>query len=253
MRKSVINSSNQKSPFQKVIIIIGNNGTGKTCLLTQLTKQRVSKSYISTYGADYYLKEYTTKQNKKMSLALWDTNGSEKEVSILPSRLYASASAFIIMCSYDNIKSYQDLAEWIEFYRNQRDKSGVKTEFNNKRLTTIVVINKKDIKDKKFKKEDVQELIHKNYPTVFICELSTFNEKKVKLLFTKITKLITKNEDQGDLTFDENEITKIENDIIRDNSTSRLKTDDNECFDLFNSSIRIEKVYDKKCGNCCYI
>ena len=68
MRKSVINSSNQKSPFQKVIIIIGNNGTGKTCLLTQLTKQRVNKNYISTYGADYYMKEYTTKQNKKFTI-----------------------------------------------------------------------------------------------------------------------------------------------------------------------------------------
>ena len=126
------------------------NGTGKTCLLTQLTKQRVNKNYISTYGADYYMKEYTTKQNKKFTLSLWDTNGSEKEVSILPSRLYSTASAFIIMCSYDNLQSYLDLAEWIEFFRNQRDKSNINNEFNNKRLTTIVVINKKDIKDKTF-------------------------------------------------------------------------------------------------------
>ena len=252
MKKSVINSSNQKSPFQKVIIIIGNNGTGKTSLLTQLTKQRVNKNYISTYGADYYMKEYTTKQNKKFTLSLWDTNGNEKEVSILPSRLYAAASAFIIMCSYDNMKSYQDLAEWIEFYRNQRDKSSTNNEYNDKRLTTIVVINKKDIKDKKFRKEDVQELIHKNYPTVFICELSTFSEKKVNLLFGKITKMIIKNEKQISVMFDENEISKVEEEI--NNSTSKMITkEDNECIDLFNSSIRIEKVLDKKCVGCCYI
>lgn len=252
MKKSVINSSNQKSPFQKVIIIIGNNGTGKTSLLTQLTKQRVNKNYISTYGADYYMKEYTTKQNKKFTLSLWDTNGNEKEVSILPSRLYAAASAFIIMCSYDNMKSYQDLAEWIEFYRNQRDKSSTNNEYNDKRLTTIVVINKKDIKDKKFRKEDVQELIHKNYPTVFICELSTFSEKKVNLLFGKITKMIIKNEKQISVMFDENEISKVEEEI--NNSTSKMITEeDNECIYLFNSSIRIEKVLDKKCVGCCYI
>lgn len=252
MKKSVINSSNQKSPFQKVIIIIGNNGTGKTSLLTQLTKQRVNKNYISTYGADYYMKEYTTKQNKKFTLSLWDTNGNEKEVSILPSRLYAAASAFIIMCSYDNMKSYQDLAEWIEFYRNQRDKSSTNNEYNDKRLTTIVVINKKDIKDKKFRKEDVQELIHKNYPTVFICELSTFSEKKVNLLFGKITKMIIKNEEQISVMFDENEISKVEEEI--NNSTSKMITEeDNECIYLFNSSIRIEKVLDKKCVGCCFI
>ena len=252
MRKSVINSSNQKSPFQKVIIIIGNNGTGKTCLLTQLTKQRVNKNYISTYGADYYMKEYTTKQNKKFTLSLWDTNGSEKEVSILPSRLYSTASAFIIMCSYDNLQSYLDLAEWIEFFRNQRDKSNINNEFNNKRLTTIVVINKKDIKDKKKKKEDVKELIHKNYPTVFICELSTFSEKKVNLLFTKITKMITKNEETIEVMFNENEISKVEKEINK--STSKMiKEEDNVCIDLFNSSIRIEKVIDKKCVGCCYI
>ena len=173
-KKSVRNSSNQRIQNQKVLITVGLNETGKSSLLTQLTKQKFSPQYKSTIGVDYYSKEFKDKNNKKLILSIWDTNGAEKETPILPSKIYYSADAFLILCSYDNKKSFESLVDWINFLRNQREKHQ-STEFNNKLITTFVIINKSDLQQKLFSQQDVKDLIHKifqAFATTWMSELS---------------------------------------------------------------------------------
>ena len=70
-----------------------------------------------------------------------------ERLSLLPAKQYIKSNAFLIVCSYDNLESYEKLIEWIIFIRTQREKSN--NIFVNRTLnTTIVIINKSDIKNK---------------------------------------------------------------------------------------------------------
>lgn len=251
-KKSVRNSSNQRIQNQKVLITVGSNETGKSSLLTQLTKQKFSPQYKSTIGVDYYSKEFKDKNNKKLILSIWDTNGAEKETPILPSKIYYSADAFLILCSYDNKKSFESLVDWINFLRNQREKHQ-STEFNNKLITTFVIINKSDLQQKLFSQQDVKDLIHKIFPTVFICETSANNEKRVNKLFNKILYLLFKNETKNTCSFcfNDDEIVKVEKEVTTKNGYTKLMETNDDYYDLCNSSIQIEKVMRKRCGDCC--
>lgn len=249
---SISNFSNKRINNQKLLIAVGSNETGKSSLLTQLTKQKFNVQYKSTIGVDYCSKEFKDKNNKKLFLSIWDTNGAEKETPVLPSKIYYLADAFLILCSYDNKKSFESLIDWINFLRNQREKHQ-SSESNNKLITTFVIINKSDLQQKLFSKQDVKDLVHKIFPTVFICETSSNNEKKVNKLFIKILHVLFKSENKNTFSFcfNNDEIIKAEKEVTKKNEYNKFIETNDDYYDLCNSSIQIEKAMSKRCGTCC--
>ncbi|CAM9397540.1 unnamed protein product, partial [Pylaiella littoralis] len=59
------------------LLIIGDSGVGKSCLLLRYSDDEFSSDYISTIGIDFKIK--TTEVNgKKVKLQIWDTAGQER-------------------------------------------------------------------------------------------------------------------------------------------------------------------------------
>ena len=58
------------------IILTGESGVGKTCIINQYINQRFDTAYISTIESDKSLKEITIK-DKILKLEIWDTAGQE--------------------------------------------------------------------------------------------------------------------------------------------------------------------------------
>ena len=56
------------------ILIIGDSGVGKSCLMLRFTDDTFNEKQLATIGVDFKVK-YMKEQGKKLKLAVWDTAG----------------------------------------------------------------------------------------------------------------------------------------------------------------------------------
>ena len=59
------------------ILLIGESGVGKTCILQQFIESKFSVNHLPTIAIDFRMKIIKVK-NKKLKLQLWDTAGQER-------------------------------------------------------------------------------------------------------------------------------------------------------------------------------
>lgn len=101
------------------VVLIGNAGVGKTCIVTQFTEHLFPPGQIPTIGVDFRIK--TVDINKEIiKLQIWDTAGQERFKSITQS-YYRSANAIILVYDICCLNSFDSLPQWmndIEKYGN---------------------------------------------------------------------------------------------------------------------------------------
>lgn len=174
--------SHRPNKIQKTLIVLGDNKVGKTSMLIQLSKGRFKEEYQSTIGADFYSKDFTL-NNERITLMLWDTNGEEKKDSIIPNKFYLTANSFIIILSYEQLEPFSSFCSWLDFI-----KEAGKYQRNSiaRNADVFVIINKRDLKEKKFDKRELEERIKTEYPFVYIFDISSRDNKGVDNLFQRI-------------------------------------------------------------------
>ena len=94
------------------VVIIGNTGVGKTCIMLQATKGQFSEEHTVTLGVDF--KNQFLLVNKKLcNLQLWDTCGQELHRSMTRVFFKGSDAAFLV---YDvtNQSSFEGLRSWLQ-------------------------------------------------------------------------------------------------------------------------------------------
>ena len=76
------------------VIIVGNSGTGKTCILNRYVHSRFADNVPTTIGIEFVHKEYDDKTN----LVLWDTAGQERFKSVTSSlyRLFRDSGELLL-------------------------------------------------------------------------------------------------------------------------------------------------------------
>ncbi|WBW73342.1 GTPase Ypt71 [Schizosaccharomyces osmophilus] len=101
--------SSQKRLFVKVVIL-GDSGVGKTCLMNQFVNQKFSREYKATIGADFLTKDVII-DGKTVTLQLWDTAGQERFQS-LGMAFYRGADCCVIVYNVNNAKSFESVENW---------------------------------------------------------------------------------------------------------------------------------------------
>lgn len=185
--KSVVAASCFTKEQIKTIIVLGENGVGKSSILKMLTKKVFDAKYQSTIVANYYQKEIKIMQFNKESkvvLSIWDTNGQEKIQTSLPQYLYKTCDYFIIVISYDNRDSLDYISDFINLIRKLQP---------NKTPPVLVIANKSDEKDKYFFFKDVLQALDDYRETIHLSQISAKNEKNVDNLFQQIALFLTGN------------------------------------------------------------
>lgn len=172
---------------QKQIIMLGNTFVGKTNIVLQYTKREFKSEHIMTLGIDFSVKE-TKYGETNVQLQIFDTNGNDKHTSFLPRSYYRNANGILLVCCYDDKKSFSDLKGWIENIKENCD------NFSN----IVCLINKVDL-DPKYhiiSKEEIEDFCKEhNLPVV---EVSAKNNIGIDYAFELlIEKMFSGSNNQG--------------------------------------------------------
>ncbi|KAG2501881.1 hypothetical protein HYH03_000379 [Edaphochlamys debaryana] len=119
------------------ILLLGDSGVGKTCLLTRFAHDSFDDKVASTIGVDFAVKRLSV-YDKRVKLTVWDTAGQEK-FRTLTSTFYRGAKGIILVYDVSRPETLRHLEEqWmreLELYGTEGD------------AVRMVVANKVDVGD----------------------------------------------------------------------------------------------------------
>eukprot|EP01080_Neovahlkampfia_damariscottae_P000909 gene909-9818_t len=94
------------------IVVLGDEGVGKTSLIRRFNHYKVSKNASPTIGIEFFFKEYEYNQRKEKFI-IWDTAGQEKfRTSTL--NYCKRTDGFIICFDLTSRRSLENVRKWLE-------------------------------------------------------------------------------------------------------------------------------------------
>jgi len=94
------------------LLIIGDSGVGKSCLLLRFSDDIFTDSFISTIGVDFKIRTVTI-GGTKIKLQIWDTAGQERFRTITSS-YYRGAHGIIVVYDVTDQKSFDNIKKWLK-------------------------------------------------------------------------------------------------------------------------------------------
>ena len=160
------------------IVLVGDSGVGKTCIISRFVNARFDKSQMTTACPSFCTKEINyPKYKKTINLDIWDTAGQEIYRSI--SKLfYKGASIGILVYDIANQESFKSIKEY--WYKELKENTDSNTSF-------MLVGNKADL----FELEQVKEEEAKEYASSINAEFyltSAKNNIRITDLFVQCGK-----------------------------------------------------------------
>ena len=92
------------------LLLIGDSGVGKSCLLMRFADDTYTDSYISTIGVDFKIRTIEL-DGKTIKLQIWDTAGQERFRTITSS-YYRGAHGIFIVYDVTDLESFHNVAQW---------------------------------------------------------------------------------------------------------------------------------------------
>jgi len=123
----------QEYDYLLKIVMIGDSGVGKSCLLKRFATNEFNDSYISTIGVDFEIQTLYI-DNKTVKLQIWDTAGQERFHNITTS-YYRGAHCIMLVYDVTNPDSFRNLNRWMGQIKN----------FASKGTQLLIVGNKADL------------------------------------------------------------------------------------------------------------
>ncbi|XP_041350531.1 ras-related protein Rab-43-like [Gigantopelta aegis] len=94
------------------IVLIGDAGVGKTCVVQRFKSGSYTEKHGSTIGVDFTMKTLNI-DGKLVKLQIWDTAGQERFRTITQS-YYRSANGVIIAYDITKRSSFDNIPRWLE-------------------------------------------------------------------------------------------------------------------------------------------
>jgi len=124
------------------LLLIGDSGVGKSCLLLRFADDTYTESYISTIGVDFKIRTIEL-DGKTIKLQIWDTAGQERFRTITSS-YYRGAHGIIVVYDITDAQTFTNVKQWL----------GEIERYACENVNKLLVGNKSDLKDKRKVNED---------------------------------------------------------------------------------------------------
>ncbi|GAB6030664.1 hypothetical protein CHUAL_007520 [Chamberlinius hualienensis] len=92
------------------VIILGDGGVGKTCLISRFVNNKFDSCSFHTIGVEFLNKEIDV-NGSKFTLQIWDTAGQERFKS-LRTPFYRGSDICVLTYAIDDKQSFNNLALW---------------------------------------------------------------------------------------------------------------------------------------------
>ena len=116
------------------LIIIGDSGVGKSCLLKRAVQNSFETGYQATIGFEFLLMHFKV-NDLKIKLQIWDTCGQEMYRSLVQG-FYRNTSLAIIVYDISRRPSFDALDVWLKDLRQHTEAD----------IPVFIVGNKMDLK-----------------------------------------------------------------------------------------------------------
>jgi small GTP-binding protein len=137
------------------ILMVGEAGTGKTCLLLRFADDIFEPDFLSTIGVDFKCKEIVL-DGEKITLQIWDSAGQERFRNITNS-YYRKADGIIVVYDVTSTDSFANVTSWIaEAHRRAPC------------VPVILVGNKCDLADKRQVSTEAGEKLGQSQRIIFL-------------------------------------------------------------------------------------
>ncbi|EZG76549.1 small GTPase family Rab subfamily protein [Gregarina niphandrodes] len=127
------------------IVLVGDTGVGKSCLLVRFVDDTFAESYISTIGVDFRFRVIKI-NDRPTRLQIWDTAGQERFRTIT-SAYYRGADGVVVMYDCTNRTSFNNVESWVTEVDKQSGGSAIK----------ILVATKSDALERTISTEEGQQ------------------------------------------------------------------------------------------------
>ena len=115
------------------LLVIGESGVGKSCLLLRYCDDKFTHSYITTIGIDFKVKNVVI-DDEEIKLQIWDTAGQERFRNITLA-YFRGAMGIILVYDITDVHSFQSVHHWM---------SSIKENAGDN-VNVVLLDNKEDI------------------------------------------------------------------------------------------------------------
>uniref|UniRef100_A0A8D0ET71 Ras-related protein Rab-13 n=1 Tax=Strix occidentalis caurina TaxID=311401 RepID=A0A8D0ET71_STROC len=129
------------------LLLIGDSGVGKTCLIIRFAEDNFTSTYISTIGIDFKIRTVDI-DGKKIKLQVWDTAGQERFKTITTA-YYRGAVGIILVYDITDEKSFENIQNWMKSIKENAS-AGVER---------LLIGNKCDMEGKRKVQRDAAEKV----------------------------------------------------------------------------------------------
>jgi len=155
------------------VLLIGDSGTGKSCLLIRFAEDIFSDNYISTIGVDFKIKTITV-EGKTVKMQVWDTAGQERFRTITAS-YYRGSNGIIIVYDVTDRESFDHVSYWMKEIDRLASPD----------VCRLLVGNKSDLSEKRIVSTEEGQALANQHGVPFI-ETSAKDNQNVENLFTQM-------------------------------------------------------------------
>jgi Ras-related protein Rab-8A len=164
------------------LLLIGDSGVGKTCVLFRFSDDAFNSTFISTIGIDFKIRTIEL-DDKKIKLQIWDTAGQERFRTITTA-YYRGAMGILLLYDITNEKSFDNIKTWIHNIEQHASED----------VEKMILGNKCDMEDKRVITKEQGEKLAAEHGVPFM-ETSAKANINVEEAFTQIARAIKKKMD----------------------------------------------------------
>eukprot|EP01041_Mallomonas_annulata_P008520 gene8520-17570_t len=163
------------TPFdmQIKLLMIGDSGVGKTCLLLRYANDSFSPTFITTIGIDFKIKNIQL-EGKRIKLQIWDTAGQERFRTITTS-YFRGAQGILLVYDVTDRQTFMSIRNWVAQIQVHADVN----------VNKILIGNKCDMSEQRSVSYEEGESLAKEYNIHFF-ETSAKQDINVEKAFLTI-------------------------------------------------------------------